>query len=77
MEDVAYLSIVRDVLLRGISASTEFEKMSEDGSITMVGASAPVTTLNWGVIIEQPKSEAYISAIKMRNNAVVIIFVSI
>jgi len=73
-EDVAHIEIVRDVLLRKFSGSKEF--VDENG-IKMVGACAPIRNLGWGIIIEQPKDEAYVSAIKMKRSALIWILLSI
>ncbi len=73
-EDVAHIEIVRDVNLRKFSGSKEF--VDENG-IMMVGASSPVQNLGWGVIIEQPKDQAYISGIKMKRSALMWILISI
>ena len=43
----------------------------------VVGAYAPVKRLGWGVIIQQDKNEAYISVYKMRNQAILLILISI
>jgi len=43
----------------------------------MVGAYAPVKGLNWGVIIQQDKHEAYISVFRMQKQAGALIVISI
>jgi len=43
----------------------------------IVGAYAPVKALNWGVIIQQDKSEAYISVYRMQRQAAILILLSI
>ncbi len=67
---VADRPIVKEVLSRRLVGSKEYT--IEEGK-TVVGAYAPVAALNWGVIIQQDKDEAYLSARMMRQNALILL----
>ena len=66
--------IVKDVLSRQIAGSTEYT--TKEGK-KVVGAYAPVEALNWGVIVEQDKDEAYLSARLMQKNAFILLIVMV
>ncbi len=65
-EDVLDRPVVKEVLSRRLVGSKEFQ--AEDGR-EVIGAYAPVSALNLGVIIQQDKEEAYFSVYEMRRNA--------
>ncbi len=67
---VADRPIVKEVLFRRLVGSKEYT--TEEGK-TVVGAYTPVAALNWGVIIQQDKDEAYFSARMMRQNALILL----
>ncbi len=69
---VADRPIVKEVLFRRLVGSKEYT--TEEGK-TVVGAYTPVAALNWGVIIQQDKDEAYLSARMMRQNALILLIV--
>ncbi len=73
-EDATHLAIVQEVLSGKTLGSKEF---TDERGVEMVGAYAPVKRLGWGMIIQQAKDDAYISAIKMKQNAILWIIVSI
>jgi PAS domain S-box-containing protein len=73
-EDATHLAIVREVLSGRILGSKEF---TDEKGVEMVGAYAPVKRLGWGMIVQQAKDDAYISAIKMKQNAILWIIVFI
>jgi len=73
-EDAAKLAIVQELLSGKTLGSKEF---TDERGVEMVGAYAPVKRLGWGMIVQQAKDDAYISAIKMKQNAIVWIIVSI
>ncbi len=64
--------IVQEVLSRKLVGSMEYQ--TEEG-IDVVGAYSPVAALNWGVVIEQDKEEAYFSATQMRDNALLLLII--
>lgn len=65
-EPVNNLPVVQSVLKAVSVGSSEY---TDNQGQNLVAAYAPVKTLNWGVIIQQPKAEAYAAAIKMRSDA--------
>jgi len=73
----ANLDIVKEVLTRQLLGSKEF--VDEKGR-EIIGAYSPVKRLGWGIIIQQPKEEAYYSVTQMRQQAriwvVVFVFVA-
>lgn len=73
-EDATHLAIVQEVLSGKTLGSKEF---TDERGVEMVGAYAPVKRLGWGMIVQQAKDDAYISAIKMKQNAILWIIVSI
>jgi len=73
-EDATQLAIVQEVLSGKTLGSKEF---TDERGVEMVGAYAPVKRLGWGMIVQQAKDDAYISAIKMKQNAILWIIVSI
>jgi len=73
-EDATQLAIVQEVLSGKTLGSKEF---ADERGVKMVGAYAPVKRLGWGMIVQQAKDDAYISAIKMKQNALLWIIVSI
>ncbi|MFH1258825.1 MAG: ATP-binding protein [Elusimicrobiota bacterium] len=60
------LAIVQSVLKAVSVGSSEY--VDKNGQ-SLVAAYAPVKTLKWGVVIQQPKEEAYATAIRMRHDA--------
>ncbi|MFC2091896.1 ATP-binding protein [Elusimicrobiota bacterium] len=64
---------VKAVLARGSIGSMEFEVAQE----MLVGAYAPVESMGWGVVTQQPYSLAYESSIKTRKNALWLIVVAV
>jgi len=73
-EDATQLAIVQEVLSGKTLGSKEF---ADERGVKMVGAYAPVKRLGWGMIVQQAKDDAYISAIKMKQNALLWIIVSV
>ncbi len=67
-ENFSSLQIVRDVLA-GKTSILEYEN---PGGIKVLGAAAPIKTVNWGLIIEQPLSEAYAPTYKMGKRLVIL-----
>ncbi|MBN2407668.1 MAG: Cache 3/Cache 2 fusion domain-containing protein [Elusimicrobia bacterium] len=64
--------IVQEVLSRRLLGSKEYT--TKEGK-EVVGAYAPVAALDWGVIIQQDKNEAYYSVRRMRKNAYILLVV--
>jgi signal transduction histidine kinase len=68
------LPIVSQVLKAVTVGSSEYTHPKTGKEI--VGAYAPVKGLNWGIIIQQDKDEAYISVKRMQKQAVALILIS-
>jgi len=73
-EDATQLAIVKEVISGKTVGSKEFV---DERGVEMVGAYAPVKRLGWGMVVQQAKDDAYISAIKMKQNAILWIVLSI
>lgn len=73
--DVSNLPIVVEALKAVSVGSKEYYHPGEKKYV--VGAYAPVKRLGWGVIIQQDKDEAYVSVYKMRDQAVLLILISV
>ncbi len=71
-ENVKDMEIVKAAL----NGKSEIVRYKDYRGIEMLGVSAPVKSLGWGVVIEQPVSEAYASAVRLSYEltAVVILF---
>lgn len=67
------LKIVKDVLKGGFS--TDIYKNIEDKNV--IGVAAPIPSLGWGIIIEEPLKEAYASSRNMTVLLTVMIFLCI
>lgn len=65
-ENISHLEIVQEVL-SGEASIMEYENPK---GVMVLGAAAPVKLLNWGLIIEQPLSEAYAATYKMGKRLV-------
>ncbi len=67
-DNLSYLQITREVL-EGKASILEYENPK---GIMVLGAAAPIKTVNWGLIIEQPLSEAYAPTYKMGKRMVIL-----
>lgn len=67
-DNLSYLQITREVLA-GKTSILEYENPN---GIMVLGAAAPIKTVNWGLIIEQPLSEAYAPTYKMGKRLVIL-----
>jgi len=73
-QDMSNLEIVRNfVEQRGkaqfVAATREFTIGSGRKSTVMLGTYSPVTSLNWAVVVQKPRSEAYSSVYEMQHTA--------
>jgi len=84
-QDMKNLEIVRTFIDGGnkaqIIATQEFTVNSGSERVAMLGTYSPVTSLNWAVIAQKPRNEAYAGVIEMQHNgrllAIVAVLVSI
>lgn len=67
-EDLSHLQIVQEVLT-GNASIMEYKNRK---AIMVLGTAAPVKTVNWGLIIEQPLSEAYAPTYKMGKRLIIL-----
>jgi putative nucleotidyltransferase with HDIG domain len=73
-EDMTNLEIVRNFVEQGgkaqmVAATREFTVGSGKNSVVMLGTYSPVTNLNWAVIAQKPRNEAYLSVYEMQRTA--------
>lgn len=74
-QDMTGLPVVKQLLEKVTVGSSEYKHPQTGKNI--VGAYAPVKGLNWGVIIQQDKDEAYVSVKRMQRQAGMLILISI
>lgn len=73
-EAMTNLEIVRNFVEQGgkaqmVAATREFTIGSGRDSVAMLGTYSPVTNLNWAVIAQKPRREAYSSVYEMQRTA--------
>jgi putative nucleotidyltransferase with HDIG domain len=73
-QDMTNLEIVRNFVEQGgkaqmVAATREFTAGSGSKSIAMLGTYSPVTNLNWAVVVQKPRDEAYSSVFEMQRTA--------
>ena len=73
-QDMRNLEIVRNFVDGGaqaqmVAATREFTVTSESKKTVMLGTYSPVTALNWAVVVQKPRAEAYSSVYEMQRTA--------
>jgi len=73
-QDMSSLEIVRNFVDEGgkatmVSATREFTAGGGRKAVVMLGTYSPVTNLNWAVIVQKPRDEAYSSVFEMQRTA--------
>lgn len=73
-QDMTNLEIVRNFVEQGgkaqmVAATREFTAGTGKNSTVMLGTYSPVTNLNWAVIAQKPRDEAYSSVYEMQRTA--------
>ena len=73
-QDMSNLEIVRNFVEQGgkaqfVAATREFVVGSGRKSTVMLGTYSPVTALDWAVVVQKPRSEAYSSVYEMQRTA--------
>lgn len=73
-QDMSSLEIVRNFVEQGgkaqmVAATREFTVGSGRKAVTMLGTYSPVTNLNWAVVVQKPRDEAYNSVYEMQRTA--------
>lgn len=73
-QDMTSLEIVRNFVEQGgkaqmVAATREFTIGAGRNTVAMLGTYSPVTNLNWAVIAQKPRDEAYSSVFEMERTA--------
>jgi HD-GYP domain-containing protein (c-di-GMP phosphodiesterase class II) len=73
-QDMTNLEIVKNFVEQGgkaqfVAATREFTVVSDRKSTIMLGTYSPVISLNWAVVVQKPRSEAYSSVFEMQRTA--------
>jgi putative nucleotidyltransferase with HDIG domain len=73
-QDMTNLEIVKNFVEQGgkaqfVAATREFTVGSGRKSTVMLGTYSPVTSLNWAVVVQKPRNEAYSSVYEMQRTA--------
>ena len=73
-QDMSNLEIVRNFVEQGgkaqfVAATREFTVGSGRKTTIMLGTYSPVTALDWAVVVQKPRSEAYSSVYEMQRTA--------
>lgn len=73
-QDMSNLEIVRNFVDQGgkaqfVAATREFSVGEGRKSTVMLGTYSPVTSLNWAVVVQKPRNEAYSSVFEMQRSA--------
>ncbi len=81
-QDMSNLEIVRNFVEQGgkaqmVAATREFSVGSGKKSTVMLGTYSPVSTLNWAVVVQKPRDEAYSSVYEMQRSARILAIFSI
>jgi HD-GYP domain-containing protein (c-di-GMP phosphodiesterase class II) len=72
-QDMKSLEIVRNFVDEGnkaqLAATKEFSVEENKNSVEMLGTYSPVTTLDWAVVVQKPRLEAYRGVYEMQRTA--------
>jgi HD-GYP domain-containing protein (c-di-GMP phosphodiesterase class II) len=72
-QDMKSLEIVRNFVDEGnkaqLAATKEFSVQENKNSVEMLGTYSPVTTLDWAVVVQKPRLEAYRGVYEMQRTA--------
>ena len=72
-QDMKSLEIVRNFVDEGnkaqLAATKEFDVKQGRNAVEMLGTYSPVTTLNWAVVVQKPRHEAYRGVYEMQRTA--------
>src|SRR5437763_13456712 len=81
-QDMTNLEIVHNFVEQGgkaqmVAATTEFTVGQERKRVDMLGTYSPVTNLNWAVVVQKRRDEAYSTVFEMQRNAWILALVTI
>ncbi|MBV9625837.1 MAG: HD domain-containing protein [Acidobacteria bacterium] len=73
-QDMSGVEIVRNFVEQGgkaqmVAATLEFRAGSGNKSTVMLGTYSPVSNLNWAVVVQKPRADAYSSVYEMQRTA--------
>ena len=73
-QDMSNLEIVKNFVEAGtkaqmVAATREFNVRDGQNNIKMLGTYSPVTNLDWAVIVQKPRADAYRGVYEMQRNA--------
>jgi HD-GYP domain-containing protein (c-di-GMP phosphodiesterase class II) len=72
-QDMTSLEIVRNFVVEGnraqLAATREFAVRQGNESVEMLGTYSPVTSLDWAVVVQKPRREAYRGVYEMQRTA--------
>src|SRR5271169_4808543 len=73
-QDMSNLEIVRNFVEAGtkvqmVAATREFNLRDGNTNIKMLGTYSPVSNLDWAVVVQKPRAEAYRGVYEMQRNA--------
>ena len=72
-QDMAKLEIVKNFVDEGVkaqlAATKEFKISDGKHTVEMLGTYSPVTALDWAVVVQKPRSEAYAGVFEMQRTA--------
>jgi HD-GYP domain-containing protein (c-di-GMP phosphodiesterase class II) len=76
-QDMTKLEIVRNFVEQGgkaqmVAATREFTVGSGKNAVPMLGTSSPVSNLDWAVIVQKPRDEAYRGVFEMQRTAYIL-----
>ena len=71
-QDMTNMEIVRNFVEQGskaqmVAATREFNVVTNNEKVAMLGTYCPVTTLDWAVIVQKPRAEAYRGVYEMQR----------
>ena len=81
-QDMSNLEIVHNFVEQGgkaqmVAATTEFSVGQGRKRVAMLGTYSPVTNLNWAVVVQKRRDEAYSTVFEMQRNAWILALVTI
>ena len=81
-QDMTKLEIVHNFVEQGskaqmVAATREFNVMDGKSTVKMLGTYSPVTNLDWAVIVQKPRAEAYRGVYEMQRTARILAIMAI
>ncbi len=81
-QDMSKLEIVRNFVEQGskaqmVAATREFDVGAGKDAVKMLGTYSPVTNLDWAVIVQKPRAEAYRGVYEMQRTARILAMMAI